>query len=424
MFTVNIKGEKTPKNEHLVKLELVFYKKGYSRVTKALNITGPYKEWDATTQSFKGRLGDCVVKNKNLLDLRLKYQQVGENWEAEERIWSPVELSHAFDKEVEKRESIKVLTVSQMIDSLIDKYNKKERIKNGQIIQSYNNEKQYEYLKNSLAEFCNEYYKRSFATYFFQDITETFLLDFTLYTKKKGLRNGNNGGLKNKLRRLRAVCNYAQRQGIPHASYELFECLGETIKWDKTTSKAVSTATMYKIEYIDRSLFSVSEELYLDLFLFSYYAGGMANVDVCNLTWDSIQDGHIIYERIKCPRVAKMVLNEKTEKLMTKYKGHCYQDYIFPVFTHKHTTSAKKTVRVKHIGTLVTNVLNKACQILGIDEKMTWYSARGSFISRMVDEGYSAHTVAGMAGNSPMVIDKHYYKNTNSDDIKATMNGW
>lgn len=39
MFTVNIKGKQNPKNENLVKLELIFFKTGYARVTKAANPT-------------------------------------------------------------------------------------------------------------------------------------------------------------------------------------------------------------------------------------------------------------------------------------------------------------------------------------------------------------------------------------------------
>lgn len=421
MFTVNIKGKANPKNDSLVKLELVFFKRGYSRVTKVLPITGAFKDWDNAAQSFRSKSGDCIAKNKNLLDLRLKYQKVAENWEAEGRAWSPVELSHCFDEEVEKKESIKVLTVCQMIDLLIERFYKKERIKNGQIVDSSNNAKRYEQLKRCLVTFCKIQYNRSFSTYYFKDITETFLLDYTMYIKKKGLEEGHKGGLVSKLRRLRAVCSHAKKMEIPNADIEVFDCLGDNIKWDETTSKAVPTVDIYKIESIDRTLFSKKEQLHLDLFLFSYFAGGMANVDVCNLTWECVRDGQIIYERIKFPKTAKPVLNKKAESIMNKYKGQGYQNYVFPVFTYKHTTTTKKTTRVKQISSRVSQTLSKACRILGIDDKITWYSARGSFISRMVDEGNSPYVVAEMAGNSPMVIYKHYYKNTNVDDIRKKM---
>ena len=54
MFTVNIKGRRNPKNIELVKLDLIFYKRGYARVSKVLRITGLYREWDRKSQSFTG----------------------------------------------------------------------------------------------------------------------------------------------------------------------------------------------------------------------------------------------------------------------------------------------------------------------------------------------------------------------------------
>ena len=87
----------------------------------------------------------------------------------------------------------------------------------------------------------------------------------------------------------------------------------------------------------------------------------------------------------------------------------------------KHTTSSKRQTRVKQISKLVSRTLTKACKMLGITENITWYSARGSFISKMVDSGKLAGVVAEMAGNSPMTIYKHYYKNTKRDEIKLEM---
>ena len=45
-------------------------------------------------------------------------------------------------------------------------------------------------------------------------------------------------------------------------------------------------------------------------------------------------------------------------------------------------------------------------QELRIKENITWYSARGSFISKMVDAGNNPYVVAEMAGNSPLTIYK------------------
>ena len=42
MSTINIKGKANPKDSQLVKLELVFFKTDYARVSKVVNITGSF----------------------------------------------------------------------------------------------------------------------------------------------------------------------------------------------------------------------------------------------------------------------------------------------------------------------------------------------------------------------------------------------
>ena len=134
-----------------------------------------------------------------------------------------------------------------------------------------------------------------------------------------------------------------------------------------------------------------------------------------------VQEDRIVYERIKFPKTAKPELLSKAKAIMNKYRGQSYGNYVFPVFTHKHTTTSKKTTRVKQISTRLSQTLTKACKILRIKENITWYSARGSFISKMVDAGNNPYVIAEMAGNSPLTIYKHYYKNTKREEIKRQM---
>ena len=309
----------------------------------------------------------------------------------------------------------------QMIDYLEETFKNKKRIKNGQIVDSTTNAKRYVYLKRELQAFTKEKYEKAFSSYFFTDITEEFLLDFAFWLKERGIRNGNKAGLTHKLRLLRAVCRQAEKKEMYGVNMDNFLCLGDDINWPETTSRAVPETVIAKIANVDRTLFTKKEQLHLDLFLFSYYTGGMANVDVCNLTWDLVQEDRIVYERIKFPKTAKPELLSKAKAIMNKYRGQSYGNYVFPVFTHKHTTTSKKTTRVKQISTRLSQTLTKACKMLRIKENITWYSARGSFISKMVDAGNNPYVVAEMAGNSPLTIYKHYYKNTKREEIKRQM---
>ena len=239
MYTINIRGKQNPKDTRMVKLEMIFFKTGYARVPKVINVSGLLKDWDSNAQCFKVGSPEAVVKNKLLFDLRTKYLHVVESWEVEGRNWSPVQLSHCFDEVRQQRPETKVKSVQQMIDFLEARFLEKKRIKNGQIVDSSTNAKQYPALKRVLQEFTKEKYDRAFSSYFFQDITEQFLLDFSFWIKQRGIENGNKGGLTSKLRRFRAVCNYAKKEGMYGVNMKAFEILGNDIKWPETTSKAV-----------------------------------------------------------------------------------------------------------------------------------------------------------------------------------------
>ena len=424
MYSINIKGKVTSKDKKLVKLEMIFFQTGYNRVSKVLNITGPIKDWDNASQSFISKSSDAIKKNKMLLDLKLKYQKIAEEWEEEGRKWSPAELALSLDKKKgkEMKEEDRSLSVSQMIDYLIKKFSEKEKEKNGKIVKSLASVKDYKIIKKALEEFTQKKYNKPLSVFYFSDITKLFLLDFVLYTQKKGIANGNKAGLNQKLRKLRAIVNYAKGLNMHDADPEIFGCVEDKMKWHKFEPRTVSKRVIQLIENVDRSLLTPKEEFCLDLFLFSYYTGGMANVDVCHLTYNMIQGNQVIYERMKFPKIGKPLLIEKSKQIIEKYEGQGIDNYVFPVFTKKHTTETKMRNRVIQISNRVSKTLTKVCKILDIKENITWYSARGTFISRMVDAGCSPAVTAEQAGNSVAVIFKHYYKFTEGETLLTKMN--
>ena len=295
MYTINIRGKQNPKDTKMVKLEIIFFKTGYARVPKVINITGLLKDWDVKSQSFRVGSAEATTKNKLLFDLRTKYLHVADTWEMEGRNWSPVQLSHCFDEIKAAKPEVKVKSVQQMIDYLEETFKNKKRIKNGQIVDSTTNAKRYVYLKRELQAFTKEKYEKAFSSYFFTDITEEFLLDFAFWLKERGIRNGNKAGLTHKLRLLRAVCRQAEKKEMYGVNMDNFLCLGDDINWPETTSRAVPETVIAKIANVDRTLFTKKEQLHLDLFLFSYYTRGMSFVDIACLSTRIP-----FYEMLKC----------------------------------------------------------------------------------------------------------------------------
>lgn len=422
-YSLNIKGKENAKDKQLVKLEMVFFQTGYARVSKVLDITGAYKDWDNETQTFKSKGAESAAKNKLLLEMKMQYLRVVEGWEASNESWSPVQWSHSLDNaKVLKREEPKVITVDKWIQDYIETCRKTERVKNGNILTCSNYAKNLHYFRLQLDRFTNEKYGKSFSTYFFRDITEQFVKDYVSYLEKVSMENGNKGGLCTKLRILRGVCSNARKLDIPGAKISQFACVKEKMVWNNVIPKTIPYTVFQQIENIDRDYFTEEEQFYLDLYLFSFYAGGMGDKDVCYLTWECLNDGMLIYERMKTRKQAKMVLTDKALAIINKYKDKSYGNFVFPIFQAKHVTEKQKDSRIASIENKVNAVLDRVRGMVMYKEKITWYSARGTFITKMDEAGFSTLTIAEFAGNSVQAIQKHYFKNTKQDEIRRTIN--
>lgn len=418
MFSCNIKGKENPKDPQLVKLEMIFFKTGYARVPKVLSITGPFKDWDNETQSFTSKSSEAIEKNKRLLDLKTKYLKVAEDWEAENKPWAPVQWSHHFDVQVQRTQEVKVISVAKTLDLVIEQISQRQRIKHGKVLSSVGTARNYKDLRTTLTEFTLQKYERAFSTYYFDEITSGFVNDYVFFIQKRAAERGNEGNLYGRLRKFYGLLYYAQKMHIPNVDLTVFEQSRPKAKPKPFVPKTLPADVITKIEHIDRSIFSRLELFHIDLFLFSFYTGGMANIDVAYLTKDCIdQDGRLNYERIKFPKTARMKFNAKAQAIVDRYKEKCYGDYLLPVFSHKHKTEAQQRGRLKRLCDKVNKTLKKVKALIKYKGPLTWYSARGTFISMMIDNNIHPIVVAQMAGNSPNTIYKHYFKNTKEEVI-------
>lgn len=417
MFTVNIKGKRDPKNIDFVKLEMVFYKRGYARVTKVINITGLYSEWNQKSQLFVGK--DSTEKNKFLQQQKLKYLKVGERWDFQGKDWIPVELSHFDDTNSKYRN--KYIPISEIIVKLAEKFANQERYKNGRVLLSLSTSRKYRYLNTSLHLFTKSKYHRDFSKYRFCDLTEKFIQDFVVWIQVQAAKSGNTGDVSGKLRKLKAVCFYAKEQGVYNVNLNAFSSFKEKLKHRIATPKGVSPEVMQQIESFDRMLLTKKEQLYLDLFMFSYYAGGMSAIDVCLLTHNQIKDDMIIYDRTKYDKQARVIIIDKATEIIERYRLEAYMNYVFPTIKRCNPTQSKLYGRVKRINEKVNETLRKICDHCGIKSRVTWGTARSSYISKMIDEGFHPLQVAELAGNSPQTIYRHYYT-SNKEKMKNKMN--
>lgn len=419
MFSINVKGIRNPRDLEMVKLKLIFFKTGYDRIPKVIQISGKYDDWNQKRQLFDGNTKDIHDRNQLIIKEKLRYRKIAEKWESAGDDWIPTELAHYFDQR--GKDSIYYIRVSAMIYRIADQFHKQERMKNGHILTSSPNAKKYIVLNKTLGEFTRDVYRKEFSKYRFRDIDESFLLAFAMYLKKRGWQNGTGGGVQDKLKMLHATFSAARRQGVYNIRMSVFDPVRTQFKRQPVTPKTISPKTVAMIEEMDTSWLTPRQMMDRELFLFSLYAGGMSPVDVCYLRHRSIKGDEIIYERIKCDKIARPVLIDKAKVIIEKYRRTC-SEYVFPVFTRKHDTTKKMHERVRQLSHRVNDTLAYICRSLGIYENVTWRMARSYFISKMVDEGYHALQIAEQTGNSPNAIHRYYYSRTNKEELRQNMN--
>lgn len=420
MFSIIIKGERNPQEIELVKLTMVFYKTGHNRIPKVLYITGPYSDWQKEKQCFIPNSADNISKNSLLQKEKLKFLKVAEKWECAGKNWIPLELAHYFDKQPDTLN--KYTSVSEIIEQMVQESASRTRIRNGREFNSERNGRMLNYLHRALEKFTQAKYRKPFSNYSFRDITEKFIEDFIVHTKREGAKNGNRGGLFNKLYLLYKVVEYAQKKKLYNVNLDAFDKFKTYMKESPVVTKAVSHEVIMKIEQVDRSILRKCEHLYLDLFLFSYYAGGMSGIDICYLRRDMVVGDTLKYERMKTDKICRVILTEKALAMIEKYRNLASMDYLFPVFKWRNRTQRQMYDRVNYITQKVAGTMKKVCAELGIAHHVTWGTARSSFICKMLDEGYHIYQVAEMTGNSPMAIYKHYYGITDRATIKNGLN--
>ena len=188
MFTINYKAKSTNDTE-IIKIEMIFYRPNYARLSRILNITGKKNEWDDKTQLFVENSSSNIEKNKKLRDEKLKFIKVAEDWEAESIEFSPKQWADYFKTPRPSSTAIKIISVSNMLDEIIERKRNRKRLINNFEVTRKGSAKYYATLKRHLGEFTTSAYNKALSTYYFTDLKSQFVEDFLFFLKKKAKEN-------------------------------------------------------------------------------------------------------------------------------------------------------------------------------------------------------------------------------------------
>ena len=332
----------------------------------------------------------------------------------------------------------KPTTVQTLFDEKI------ELLKSANSFKSADN---YKYTMNILKEF-NKHLNIPFS-----DIDWGWLNRFEYFLKGKEL-GGNT--IFNHLKNLRAIYNMAikkkcaKRNDYPFGEYSVSRLSEETEK------RALSEIEINKlIAYRDtcKKTNSVNlkrkprekkdwTQLALDVFVFSYFAGGMSFTDIARLTKDNITDERrtaadsltfsfddihledrnidgntITKRRKKTNKFVKIPLIHEALEIINEYANNNDDTpYLFPILGASHKTELQKKNRIHKMNGLINKSLEAVQTKLNIQINLTTYVARHTQASVLFNSiGMSIEDVQKIMGHDDVKTTKIYIKSLDND---------
>lgn len=259
--------------------------------------------------------------------------------------------------------------VSQAFDKLLLHLSQIERERNGQIIVGSPNERKFRYVRDCLCNFIQTVMKRDFNTLTFDDIDTKFL--------QKYVNHLNGSNVENKLQKLRRVFREA------NADTSVFNGVKIPAKLEDEPLSLDYTA-IEKIEFMNRGKLTAKEGLYIDLFLFGYYTGGSTINEMASLKISYIKKGYLYCKRNASENIAVIPLCSDALHIIDKYQAMCFDDYLLPIFTHKHNTAEQQLGRIKRISELTNQTLRKVLKMLKLENTITMGMAKSIFIEHLL----------------------------------------
>ncbi|ADB39110.1 integrase family protein [Spirosoma linguale DSM 74] len=396
------------------------------------------KYWNDKYTSYREAIRKSYPEpNRNNLITALegwekKYSTAAESLSVADEVHNSKDVA---SKAIEGRKQARKSKLLPYVDELINNMVKVDRVGNSLV---------YKDLRNQLADFIKNGYVQA-DDIRFADITVKFLNEFEIYMSAKGVADTT---LSNRFRTLRATLNKAISEGLADIKdYPFTRNVSDkhkfsVAKFDTTTRKrAISRDDVRKIEtYIPaatatgafselRNGIEVERlERAKNVFLFSFYVGGINFVDLTQLRWrdlDADNDGstRLTYTRQKTGGKFSIRLLAPALAIVEKYRTATYNgpdSYVFGILngnTHKTPTQIKN--RLKKIIGQINADLKAIGETLGITTTLTTYVARHSFATSLKRAGVATGVISATMGHKTEAVTAIYLDSFASETVDS-----
>lgn len=204
------------------------------------------------------------------------------------------------------------------------------------------------------------------------------------------------------LRNLRSLYNQAVTDGYhPRGEYPFAKAQTRPAK---TVKRALSRTDMQNLA--DLNLENEPElEFTRDLYLFSFYAQGMAFVDIVLLKKTDICNGVLIYSRHKSKQLIRIVVTPQMQGVIDKYNTE--NEYLFPIISGEYASGYQK-YRLA-LGR-INRHLKKIAVVADIKVPLTTYTARHTWATLARDYGAPISVISAGLGHTSEEMTRVYLK--------------
>lgn len=199
-------------------------------------------------------------------------------------------------------------------------------------------------------------------------------------------------------RNLRAIWNRAVDDGLVEPDVTLFKNVYTRI--EKTRKRAVEEKVILQLIALELTL-SPDLSLARDLFLFCYYARGMAFVDLAHLKRENLKGDMIVYCRQKTGQLLQIRLLPVMKKLIDRYRN-VSGPYLFPVLKSLDPSYLEYTSALR----LQNKRLKKLGKLVGAD--LSTYVARHTWASVALQKGISEELISKGMGHTSVKTTRIY----------------
>ena len=394
--TVNVlcyKSKTLSNGEHPIMLRVC---KGGKKKYVGLGISVNPKYWDFEKSKPKRNCPNREQIIKAINEQEQKYSEQILEFSTEQREYSPATLIEAVAP------VRKAKTVDDLFNDYICQLKDEGRLGYALSVQQ---------VRNSLLKF------KGHSDIFFSEIDVNWLKSYESWLRCCKLED-NTIGIR--FRTLRAVYNLALTEGLVKTDLYPFKKY-KVSKLHKETAKRAITKEQVKqfIEY-DVSEVRFYKKLAVDMFTFSYLMGGINFTDMAFLTDKNIDGGRMVYVRQKTKKLIILPLQEKAVEIMNRYRSP-QRKYIFPILDNRERTPRQIRNRIYDVLANVNGHLNDIGKELGIEMKISSYTARHSYATVLKRSGVSTSIISESLGHSSERITQIYLDSFDNEQVDEAM---